>query len=83
MRWAAFEDPKLLTNPRMNPPSMVFGVTFYLMGLTNVLLAIWTRPAVLLIGSDGQLDPNDPRVGEAVVNDFDLPQISLSRTNRE
>ncbi|KAG8743477.1 hypothetical protein FRC10_011949 [Ceratobasidium sp. 414] len=61
MRWAAFSDPSLLSNPRMNPPSMVFGVTFYLMGLINVMLTIWVRPSILLIGSDGQLSSDDPR----------------------
>jgi hypothetical protein len=55
MRWAAFSNPSLLSNLRMNPPSMVFGVTFYLMGLINVMLTVWIRPAILLIGSDGQL----------------------------
>ncbi|QRV89115.1 G protein coupled glucose receptor regulating Gpa2 protein [Ceratobasidium sp. AG-Ba] len=61
MRWAAFANPSLLSNPRMNPPSMVFSVTFYLMGLINVLLTIWIRPSILLLTSDGQLGPHDPR----------------------
>lgn len=40
---------------------MVFSSIFNLMGLINVLLIWWTRPAILLIGSDGRLNPNDPR----------------------
>jgi hypothetical protein len=42
-------------------PSMIFYSIFNLMGVINVSLIWWTRPAILLIGSDGTLGPNDPR----------------------
>lgn len=43
---------------------MVFSSIFNLMGLINVLLIWWTRPAILLIDSDGCLSPADPRTAE-------------------
>ena len=61
IRWAGFVHPKLLTSSHILAPSMVFSSIFNLMGLINTLLIWWTRPAILLIGSDGRLNPNDPR----------------------
>ncbi|KAF8607449.1 hypothetical protein BDV93DRAFT_553148 [Ceratobasidium sp. AG-I] len=62
IRWAGFVHPELLTHPHILAPSMVFGSIFDLMGLINTLLTWWARPAILLIGSDGRLDPSDPRI---------------------
>ncbi|KAG8712918.1 hypothetical protein FRC08_013933 [Ceratobasidium sp. 394] len=45
----------------VQPLLMFFIVVFYLMGMFNVVLTIWTRPGILLIGSDGELGSNDPR----------------------
>ncbi|KAF8757749.1 hypothetical protein RHS01_03179 [Rhizoctonia solani] len=61
MRWAAFANPDLLNRSQVMPATMVFSSIFNLMGLINVLLIYWTRPAILLIGSDGTLPPTDPR----------------------
>ncbi|CAE6446327.1 unnamed protein product [Rhizoctonia solani] len=61
IRWAAFADHSLLSRPQLMPASMAFSSIFNLMGLINVLLIYWTRPAILLIGSDGTLPPTDPR----------------------
>lgn len=64
IRWAGFVHPDLLTSSHILAPSMVFSCIFNLMGLINTLLIWWTRPAILLIGSDGRLNPNDPRNSE-------------------
>ncbi|KAJ1306917.1 hypothetical protein OPQ81_007900 [Rhizoctonia solani] len=61
IRWATFVDDNLLSRPQIMPASMTFSSIFNLMGLINVLLIYWTRPAILLIGSDGTLPPTDPR----------------------
>ncbi|KAH7335169.1 hypothetical protein B0J17DRAFT_668933 [Rhizoctonia solani] len=61
IRWAAFANHSLLSRPQMMPASMTFSSIFNLMGLINVLLIYWTRPAILLIGTDGTLPPTDPR----------------------
>ncbi|KAF8705288.1 hypothetical protein RHS03_05308, partial [Rhizoctonia solani] len=61
MRWAAFANPDLLNRSQVMPATMVFSSIFNLMGLINVLLIYWTRPAILLIGSDGTLPHTDPR----------------------
>ncbi|KAG8756228.1 hypothetical protein FRC12_010634 [Ceratobasidium sp. 428] len=75
MRWATFRDSSLLSNSRMHPPSMVFSVTFYLMGSINVALTVWVRPSLLLIRSDGQLSSDDPRfVAETQVEAPDIIQ---------
>ncbi|KAG9082828.1 hypothetical protein FRC06_004836 [Ceratobasidium sp. 370] len=47
--------------PGVPPLLMFFIVVFYLMGMLNVMLTIWTRPEILLIGSDGELSSDDPR----------------------
>ncbi|KAF8596331.1 hypothetical protein BDV93DRAFT_610949 [Ceratobasidium sp. AG-I] len=59
MRWAGFVNPALLSEPKMNGPAMVFGATFSLMGFIDVALILYTRPGVLLIGSDGRVNPKD------------------------
>lgn len=82
MHWVGFATPMSPGDLHANTHTMVFSGIFYLLGLIDVLLAIWTRPAVLLIGSDGQLNPTDPRVVGGAV-DFDLPQIPSGRPNRE
>ncbi|CAE6428969.1 unnamed protein product [Rhizoctonia solani] len=61
IRWAAFADHSLLDRPQLMPASMTFSSIFNLMGLINVLLIFWTRPAILLIRSDDALLPTSPR----------------------
>lgn len=58
-------------------PPLVFNITFYLIGLIDVLLIFWARPGVLLIGSDGQLGSDDPRYVAEVENN----SIALLRMN--
>jgi hypothetical protein len=59
IRWAGFANPELLGRPQILPVSMVFSSIFNLMGLINVLLIFWTRPAILLIGTSGRLNHLD------------------------
>ncbi|KAG8685680.1 hypothetical protein FRC11_010228 [Ceratobasidium sp. 423] len=61
IRWAAFADHSLLYRPQVMPASMTFSSIFNLMGLINVLLIFWTRPAILLIRSDDTPPPTNPR----------------------
>lgn len=80
MRWAEFVNAGLLSNPRMNAPAMVFGATFSLMGFVDVALILYTRPGVLLIGSDGRTNPKD--ADGASVNGIHMDHIS-SRIDEE
>jgi hypothetical protein len=51
------------------------------MGLINVVLIFWTRPAILLIGSDGCLSPADPRIADKDDEEIRMPVI-LPRDTR-
>lgn len=74
MRWAVFVNPALLNDPKMNGPAMVFGATFSLMGFIDVALILYTRPGVLLIGSDGRVKPKS--IDAESVVEVQLDQIS-------
>ncbi|KAG9099957.1 hypothetical protein FRC06_004668 [Ceratobasidium sp. 370] len=56
IRWAGFVHPALLTSSHILAPSMIFSSIFNLMGLFNVGLTLWTRPAILLINCDEELN---------------------------
>ncbi|KAG9085447.1 hypothetical protein FS749_004412 [Ceratobasidium sp. UAMH 11750] len=56
IRWTGFVHPELSTNPHILAPSMIFSSIFNLMGLFNVGLILWTRPAILLINCDEELN---------------------------
>ena len=53
---------------------MVFGATFSLMGFIDVALILYTRPGVLLIGSDGRVNLKD--ADEASVIEVSMDQLS-------
>ncbi|QRV88976.1 G protein coupled glucose receptor regulating Gpa2 protein [Ceratobasidium sp. AG-Ba] len=72
IRWAGFVHPKLLTSAHILSPSMVFSSIFNLMGLFNVLLIWWTRPAILLLDFDGE--PNQG--GSEVSLDQVVPHVT-------
>lgn len=57
MRWTEFRNPGLLSNLRMGAPEMVFSATFALMGCIDVVLILWSRPGVLLLGFEGYSSP--------------------------
>lgn len=59
---------------------MVFGATFSLMGFVDVALILYTRPGVLLMGSDGRMNTKD--VDGASVSEIHMDQIS-SRIDEE
>ncbi|CAE6447106.1 unnamed protein product [Rhizoctonia solani] len=80
IRWATFANHDLLSRSQIMPASMTFSSIFNLMGLINVLLIYWTRPAILLIGSDGTLQPTDPRYSLSKDNvDTALNHLSTQR----
>lgn len=66
VRWTNFANPSrppLLdsSQTRLATATLVFHSTFRLSGLINVLLIMYTRVGLLLIDSDGELYPDDPR----------------------
>ncbi|KAG8709761.1 hypothetical protein FRC08_018076 [Ceratobasidium sp. 394] len=72
--------------PGVQPLLMFFVVVFYLMGVLNVMLTIWTRSGILLIGSDGELGSDDPRylaeMGESVTVAIQGTRLEFGTTGR-
>jgi hypothetical protein len=66
MRWGVRERDKvhLPGHGGAAAAMLFFRFLFRLSGFVNVVLILWTRPNVLLFGSNGELAEGDPRRGE-------------------
>ncbi|KAF8596337.1 hypothetical protein BDV93DRAFT_528116 [Ceratobasidium sp. AG-I] len=63
IRWIEFINPSLLTHPSATAATHALTSLSALLGLVHAVITLWARPGLLLIGSDGKLSPDDPRVG--------------------